>query len=69
MGLEAVVGEIRVKGQKEAETIREQTRKEVERILIRAGESSEDQGFLLKNQLINRYAISRARKFLRPTCW
>jgi V/A-type H+/Na+-transporting ATPase subunit E len=33
MGLEAVVGEIRVKGQREAETIREQTRKEVERIL------------------------------------
>jgi V/A-type H+-transporting ATPase subunit E len=33
MGLEAVVGEIRVKGQKEAETRREQTRQEVERIL------------------------------------
>lgn len=33
MGLEAVVGEIRAKGQKEADTIREQTRKEVEYIL------------------------------------
>ena len=33
MGLEAVVGEIRAKGQKEAEIIREQTRKEVESIL------------------------------------
>lgn len=33
MGLEAVVGEIRAKGQKEADTIREQTRKDVEYIL------------------------------------
>jgi len=33
MGLEAVVGEIRAKGQKEAGAIREQTRKEVEYIL------------------------------------
>jgi V/A-type H+-transporting ATPase subunit E len=33
MGLEAVVGEIRAKGQKEAEKIREQTRKDVEYIL------------------------------------
>lgn len=33
MGLEAVVGEIRAKGQKEAENIREQTRKDVEYIL------------------------------------
>jgi V/A-type H+-transporting ATPase subunit E len=33
MGLEAVVGEIRAKGQKEAAIIREQTRKDVEYIL------------------------------------
>jgi V/A-type H+-transporting ATPase subunit E len=33
MGLEAVVGEIRAKGQKEAAVIREQTRKDVEYIL------------------------------------
>jgi len=33
MGLEAVVGEIRAKGQKEAAAIREQTRKDVEYIL------------------------------------
>jgi V/A-type H+-transporting ATPase subunit E len=33
MGLEAVVGEIRAKGQKDAGAIREQTRKEVEYIL------------------------------------
>jgi V/A-type H+-transporting ATPase subunit E len=33
MGLEAVVGEIRVKGQKEAEAVRAQTRIEVEQIL------------------------------------
>ena len=41
MGLEAVIGEIRAKGQKEADAIREETRKEVSRILLESQEKAE----------------------------
>ena len=41
MGLEAVIQEIRTKGQKEADAIREETRKEVNQILASSQEKSE----------------------------
>lgn len=69
MGLEAVVGEIRAKGQKEAAVIREQTRKDVEYILSGSQEKASKIRSLQKNLSKSRSGISRARKSLPQTYW
>ena len=65
MGLEAVIGEIRTKGQKEADAIRGETRNEVTRILNSSQDKAAKIKLQLKNPFKNRSGTSRARSFLQ----